>query len=146
MASNTRSNIVWLRGQAWIEKTGGDPRRVNTVETPFPQMADALAGGQIDAGIFSEPFVTAAMRTHGDRLERIGWPISETAPSSTIAQYVATREDLARNGEVFARFAQGLHKGVDWVNANLGQPALFDLVAGFSRVPVERLRNCAFTG
>ncbi len=71
---------------AWVEKTGGDWRRVTTVEVPFPQMADALAGGQIDAAIFSEPFVAGALATHGDRLERIGWPISETTPGGTNAQ------------------------------------------------------------
>jgi NitT/TauT family transport system substrate-binding protein len=145
VASNTRNNIIWLRGMAWVEKTGGDWRRVSTVEVPFPQMADALAGGRVDAAVFSEPFVAAALETHGDRLERIGWPISETAPGGTIAQYVAMAEDLAANAELFERFARALHKGVDWVNANAGQPALLELIAAFSRVPLARLQKAAFT-
>ncbi|HEY8614045.1 MAG TPA: ABC transporter substrate-binding protein [Roseomonas sp.] len=145
VASNTRNNIVWLRGMAWIEKTGGDPKKVMTVEVPFPQMADALAGGQIDGAIFSEPFVTAAMQSHGDKLDRIGWVISETAPSSSVAQYVAMKDDLARNGEVFERFVRGLHKGTDWVNERLGKPELLQLISNFTRVPLERLQNCAFT-
>ena len=143
LASNTRNNIVWLRGMAWVEKTGGDWRRVNTVEVPFPQMADALAGGQVDAAIFSEPFVAAALETHGDRLERIGWPMSETAPGGTNAQYVAMADDLARNGELFDRFGRALHKGVDWVNQRQGQPALLELISAFSRVPLARLQNTA---
>ncbi|MBR0641730.1 ABC transporter substrate-binding protein [Plastoroseomonas hellenica] len=143
IASNTRNNIVWLRGMAWVEKTGGDWRRVTTVEVPFPQMADALAGGQIDAAIFSEPFVAGALATHGDRLERIGWPISETTPGGTNAQYVAMKEDLDANAELFDRFGRALHRGVDWVNARLTDPALLELIAGFSRVPVERLRQVA---
>lgn len=145
MASNTRNNIVWLRGVAWVDKTGGDWRRVTTVEVPFPQMADALAGGQVDAAVFSEPFVAAALQTHGDRLERIGWPINETAPGSTIAQYVAMADDITRNAEVFDRFARALHRGADWVNARRGDNALLELIAGFSRVPIERLRLAAFT-
>ncbi len=145
LASNTRNNIVWLRGVAWVDKTGGDWRRVTTVEVPFPQMADALAGGQVDAGVFAEPFVAAALQTHGDRLERIGWPINETAPGSTIAQYVAMADDLARNPDVFDRFVRALHRGFDWVNARPGDQALLELVAGFTRVPIERLRLAAFT-
>ncbi|SHJ35018.1 NitT/TauT family transport system substrate-binding protein [Roseomonas rosea] len=145
VASNTRNNIVWLRGMAWIDKTGGEWRKVNAVEVPFPQMADALAGGQIDAGLFSEPFVTAALQAHGDKLERIGWFIHETAPASSVAQYVAMKEDAERNAEVFERFARGLAKGTDWVNERLGKPELLELISGFSRVPVERLRDCAFT-
>ncbi len=143
IASNTRNNIVWLRGMAWVDKTGGDWRRVTTVEVPFPQMADALAGGQIDAAVFSEPFVAGALASHGDRLERIGWPLSETAPGSSIAQYVAMKEDLDRNAEVFDRFARALHRGVDWVTARQGDLALLELIAGFSRVPLERLRQTA---
>jgi len=112
---------------------------------PFPQMADALAGGQIDAGLFSEPFATAALQTHGDRLERIGWFIQETAPNSSVAQYVGMKEDAERNPEVFERFARGLGRGTDWVNERLGRPELLELISGFSRVPVERLRDCGFT-
>ncbi|TPG59819.1 hypothetical protein EAH89_06270 [Roseomonas nepalensis] len=145
VASNTRNNIVWLRGMAWIDKTGGDWKRVTTVEVPFPQMADALVGGQIDAALFSEPFVTSAMEAQGDKLERIGWIIQETAPSSSIAQYVAMKEDLDKNGEVFDRFVRALHKGTDWVNAAAGKPELLQLVANFTRVPLERLQKVAFT-
>jgi len=143
IASNTRNNIVWLRGMAWVEKTGGDWNKVTTVEVPFPQMADALAGGRVDAAILSEPFVAGALATHGDTLERIGWPISETAPGGTNAQYVGMKEDLDANGEIFDRFGRALHRGVDWVNARLTDPALLELIAGFSRVPVERLRQVA---
>ncbi len=143
IASNTRNNIVWLRGMAWVEKTGGDWRRVTTVEVPFPQMADALAGGQVDAVISSEPFVAAALETHGDRIERIGWPMSETAPGGTNAHWVAMAQDLERNGELFDRFGRALHRGVDWVNERTGQPALLELISSFSRVPVERLQKTA---
>ncbi|MBS7813355.1 ABC transporter substrate-binding protein [Roseococcus pinisoli] len=143
IASNTRNNIVWLRGMAWVEKTGGDWRKVTTVEVPFPQMADALAAGQIDAGIFSEPFASGALVSHGERLERVAWPIIETAPGATVAQYVTMKDDLERNGEVFERFARGLFKGVDWVNERRHDPALLDLITAFSRVPVERLRQTA---
>ncbi|WP_338662993.1 ABC transporter substrate-binding protein [Pararoseomonas sp. SCSIO 73927] len=144
IASNTRNNTVWLRGMAWVEKTGGDWRKVNTVEVPFPQMADALAGGQIDAALFSEPFVTAALQSHGDKLERIGWFIQETAPGSAVAQYAAMKDDLDKNGEVFERFSRGLNQGVDWVNNEIGKQPLFNLVSGFSRVPVERLKEVVF--
>jgi NitT/TauT family transport system substrate-binding protein len=128
---------------AWVDKTGGDWRRVTAVEVPFPQMADALAGGQVDAAVFSEPFVAGALASHGDRLERIGWPLSETAPGSSIAQYVAMKDDLDRHGELFDRFARALHRGVDWVTERQGQSGLLELMAGFSRVPLERLRATA---
>ncbi len=141
MASNTRNNIVWLRAMAWVQKAGGDWRKVNTVEVPFPQMADALVNGQVDAINLNEPFLSAALGSLGDKIEVIGWPQAETAPKSLVAEYVAMKEDLEKNGELFDRFTRALFKGVDWVNANADKPALFELMSGYTRLPVERLKN-----
>jgi NitT/TauT family transport system substrate-binding protein len=138
LASNTRANIIWLRGVAWINATGGDFRRVNMVEVPFPQMADALVNNQIDGAMINEPFLSAALSSMGDRIERIAWTISATAPGGSIAQYAAMADWLVRNGEVADRFARALYKGVDWVAANRG-PALDQLISSYTRIPVERL-------
>jgi NitT/TauT family transport system substrate-binding protein len=140
LASNTRANIIWLRGVAWVAKTGGDWRRVNMVEVPFPQMADALVNSQIDGALINEPFLSNALATMGDRIERIAWTISETAPGSSIAQYAAMRDWLSRNGETAEKFARALYRGVDWVEANRG-PAVDELISSYTRIPVERLRT-----
>ena len=41
----------------WLNKNGVDPKKVSFVEIPFPQMADVLKGGTVDAVITVEPFV-----------------------------------------------------------------------------------------
>jgi NitT/TauT family transport system substrate-binding protein len=140
LASNTRANIIWLRGVAWVAKTGGDWRRVNMVEVPFPQMADALVNNQIDGALINEPFLSNALATMGDRIERIAWTISDTAPGSSIAQYAAMRDWLARNGETAEKFARALYRGVDWVEANRG-PAVDELISSYTRIPADRLRT-----
>jgi NitT/TauT family transport system substrate-binding protein len=140
LASNTRANIIWLRGVSWVAKTGGDWRRVSMVEVPFPQMADALVNNQIDGALLNEPFLSNALATLGDRIERIAWTISETAPGSSIAQYAAMRDWLGRNGDTADRFARALHRGVDWVEANRGG-AVEELISSYTRIPVERLRT-----
>ena len=138
LASNTRANIIWLRGVSWVAKTGGDWRRVNMVEVPFPQMADALVNNQIDGAMINEPFLSNALATMGDRIERIAWTFNETVPGSSIAQYAAMADWLAKNGELAEKFARALYRGVDWVEANRG-PAVDALISSYTRIPVERL-------
>lgn len=138
LASNTRANIIWLRGVSWVARTGGDWRRVSMVEVPFPQMADALVNNQIDGALINEPFLSNALATMGERIERIAWTFSETAPGSSIAQYAAMQDWLARNGGTADRFARALYRGVDWVEANRG-PAVDALISSYTRIPVERL-------
>lgn len=140
LASNTRANIIWLRGVSWVAKTGGDWKRVNMVEVPFPQMADALVNNQIDGAMINEPFLSSALATMGDRIERIAWTMSDTVPGSSIAQYAAMADWLAKNGELAEKFARALFKGVDWVEANRGQ-AVDELISSYTRIPVERLRT-----
>lgn len=138
VASNTRANIVWLRAVAWLAATGADWRRVTMVEVPFPQMADALVNRQIDGAMINEPFLSAALGSMEDRLERVAWPQSATAPGGAIAQYAVMDTWLARNLGVAARFARALDRGVDWVAANAGAP-LHALISGYTRIPEARL-------
>lgn len=138
LASNTRSNIIWLRGMSWVARTGGDWRRVNAVEVPFPQMADALVGRQIDGAMINEPFLSSVLASMGERVERIAWTFADTAPGSSVAQYAAMAGWLARNQELASRFVRALHRGVDWVEANRG-PALDGLISAYTRIPIDRL-------
>ena len=42
--------------QQWLISAGVDPTTVNFVEVPFPQMADVLKQGSVDAVVSVEPF------------------------------------------------------------------------------------------
>jgi NitT/TauT family transport system substrate-binding protein len=144
ISSNTRNNIIWLRIRAWLDKHGVDPGSANIVEVPFPQAADALLGGQIDAASLYEPFMTSAIETHGDRLVRLGWPFGETSKASLISQFAATSGFIDKNPGVIERFARAQAKGVDWVNKNRGSRELEEIIAGYTRIPPERQRKMVF--
>ena len=144
ISSNTRNNIIWLRIRAWLDKHGVDPASANIVEVPFPQAADALLGGQIDAASLYEPFMTSALELHGDKLVHLGWPFGETSQGSLISQFAAMREYIDKNPAVIERFARAQAKGVDWVNRNRGSKELEEIIAGYTRIPPERQRKMVF--
>jgi NitT/TauT family transport system substrate-binding protein len=77
VAVNTFSNIVELSARSALQTHGVDPRTVQFVEVPFPDMTAALATGQVDAAAMVEPFITSASRSLG------AIPILDTASGPT---------------------------------------------------------------
>ena len=47
--------IGWTYTSALTEQAGGDPKKIQFVELPFPQMPDALLNNQVDAAQLSDP-------------------------------------------------------------------------------------------
>ncbi len=54
------NNIAALGTLAWIDKNGGDSKRVKFTELPFPTMTDAVARGTIDGAVPTEPWLASA--------------------------------------------------------------------------------------
>jgi NitT/TauT family transport system substrate-binding protein len=112
VAVNNRNNIMSVRTAAWIEKTGGNWKKATYVEIPFPQMADALLAKQVDAAIINEPFLSLALHAHADKLEAIGWPLSQTAPSGVVSQYVSTQRVIDAKPKIIEAFATALGRAL----------------------------------
>ena len=143
IAVNSRDNIMWLRSASWIDRTGGSSEKATFVEIPFPQMVDALVGGQVDAAMVNEPFLSSGLQMHGDKVQVLSWPMSETAPNGVVSEYVATAGWLDKNPTLAERFARALGRGVAWVRQNQGSPEWERLVSGYTKIPPERLRGIA---
>ena len=43
--------------------------------------------------------------------------------------------------ETAAKFVRALRRGMEWYNANLGQPELLKIVSGFTRIDVDVLKR-----
>jgi NitT/TauT family transport system substrate-binding protein len=141
VATNTRNNIIWLFARAWIEKTGGDPDKVNFVEVPFPQMIDALAQGRADAAFLVEPFLSSGLNTKN--YEAIGWPYVQVLPGTPISQWVATEDFVKANGPTIEKFARALNKASDWIAKNETNPEWFTLVSAYTKMSPEAVQASA---
>lgn len=137
VAVNTRNNITWLFVSEWIERTGGDPKKVTFREVPFPQTVDALKGKQVDAALIVEPFYTVAR--DDPALDVIAFPYHEVKPGMEIASYVTTEDFIAKNPQTVRKFTSAMKKAVDWVNANRQTPGFAELVSSYTRLPPDRV-------
>lgn len=139
LAVNTRNNNIWLYAREWVEQTGGDVSQVTIREIPFPQMVDAVRGKQVDAAFAVEPFVATGVKD--GTLAAIAYPYITVQPGMGVAQYVTTGEFIAEHPETVQRFKRALKKGAEWVNANVEQPAFGELVASYSKLQPEVIKE-----
>lgn len=139
LAVNTRANVIWLYANAWVEATGGNPKSVTYLEVPFPQMLDALAGGQVDAAFIVDPFLSAGLASGNAKL--VGWPYHKLQTSIPIGMYAATEQYIEKNPDVIRSFVKAYNKGVDWANDNAASDEWKKIVSGYTKLPVERLEK-----
>lgn len=66
IAAPTLGAVMHSATLYWLKKNGVDPSSVRGVEVPFPNMADQLKAGSVDAVEALVPFTTA-MKAAGDR-------------------------------------------------------------------------------
>jgi NitT/TauT family transport system substrate-binding protein len=142
VAANTNKNVIWLYLREWIRKTGGDPSKITFREVAFPQMIDALKQKQIDAAFEINVFVIAASKDPA--LEVVSFPYREVQPNVQPSQYVATRKFIQGNPDKIARFLRALDRGNKWFDTHIGTDELYSLVAGFTKLPVDVVRQMKF--
>jgi NitT/TauT family transport system substrate-binding protein len=139
LAVNTRNNIGWLYAREWVRTTGGNPDNVTYLEVPFPQMVDAVKGNRVDAAFVMDPFLSAGVAA-GD-VQVIGWPWNAVQKRVPVAQYVATKTYVQQNPAVIEKFVRAYNKGVDWANANKGSEEWVRVIAGYTKLAPERVKD-----
>jgi NitT/TauT family transport system substrate-binding protein len=111
--------------RAWMDKNGGDSSTVRFVELAFPETADALAAGRIDAAYMVEPFATIAAKKNLARLLVTG--DDAIGPSYTATGWYCTQEWARAHPDVVARFSAAMLEAARWANAN--QTAVVPILA-----------------
>ena len=116
VAVNTLNNIVHLMAMAWVDKNGGNARRVKFVELPFPQMEAAIVTGRVDAISVHEPFAAAAARRSETRVLSNPW--GDVLPKFLIAGWFASDKWLQKNKNTAVAFVRAVNRGVDAIHAD----------------------------
>lgn len=100
----------------WLVEKHVDPASVTFVEVPFPNMADLLKSGQLDAVVAVDPFF------HQIEAEKIGYYFDNyvaTIPGGTIIDCYATMKDWAlKNLPTVHAFRDGIAEAIGYVRSN----------------------------
>jgi ABC-type nitrate/sulfonate/bicarbonate transport system substrate-binding protein len=105
VAVNTLRNINDIVIGSMLEDAGLSFDSVSFVELPFPDMAAAVANGDVDAALIIEPFVTIAEQQGLKIIER---PYTDARPGLQIGTYVMSQQNVQENPEIAEAFLEGV--------------------------------------
>ena len=139
-ATHLLQNLPWIATRLLIDTTGGDSAKAKIIEVQFPQQEDALLNNRVDYIATNEPFMSAIMATHADKVEIISGLMGTMLPNTVVAGFAASGDYIGKNKEVIDAFARAYQKAADWAQANKGSPEMIEPVAKFTKLSPERLK------
>jgi NitT/TauT family transport system substrate-binding protein len=92
-----------VAAKAFLDAHGVPINAAKIVDVPFPEQADALAQGRIDAAVAIEPFLSGALREHTIRVLDPK-PFATIAPRIFAAGWFARAKWISDNGDKVRRF------------------------------------------
>ncbi|MQA10397.1 MAG: hypothetical protein GEU98_17945 [Pseudonocardiaceae bacterium] len=112
---NSLQNINDVVIHSALRKRGLDPRSVEFVEMPFPDLPAAIQRGDVDAGLLIEPFVSIG-RAQG--LRDVLRPYTDLRPGLQIGTYLMTSERVEDDPELVSAFQAGVQRTADAIRAD----------------------------
>ena len=124
---------------AWLDASGVDPAGVKFVEMPSSSMPPAVARGQIDAAVLTEPTLSLSLtdsRIFASPYDAIAKQFNETG-------WFANDDWIAKNPQAVMKFAAAIRAANRWANAN---PAAAETIyMKYSGVTPDQLKNTVHT-
>lgn len=115
VAVNTLKNINTTTVSHVVEAAGGDPSTIKYVELPFPDIAAAVAKGDVDAGQVVEPFLTIATG-QGDRQVVANYAVTD--PDLVVGMYFTSQSYASKNPKVVTSFTTAMNKSLEYASAH----------------------------
>ena len=98
------------------DEAGIDPKSVNVVQLPFPQMQQALESGQVDAVVSTQPF-TAQIQGAGGRV--INWPEAELNEGGNGTCWATSAQFIEENPEAVQAFIDAHTEAIEYAADNV---------------------------
>jgi NitT/TauT family transport system substrate-binding protein len=137
IGSPTLTGNINTATKAWLASNGVDPKSVQFVQVPTPNMTDELKAGQINGAELIYPFISAA---EAQGFKSLGDPERSLTSSYLGGTYWAASSDWAKsNPTAVANFRAAIKEADDWISAN--NPAAYQAIADYTKVPLSQAKE-----
>ena len=113
---NNLQNVNWAYSREAISRAGGNPDRVQFLELEFPQMVDALLGGQADAASVTEPFTTIGLGS--GKLMAASYMFVDVQPGLNVAGWITRGDWVKQHMREATAFRSVVQRAMDALNQN----------------------------
>jgi len=105
VAVNAIGSILQLAAESSIDLAGGDSSSIKFIVMSLPQMAAAVKGGQVDAAVVSEPYLTLGKEQGLSDLLSVA---STAVPNVPTVVYVTSKSYASSHPDIVKEFAASL--------------------------------------
>ena len=123
--------------RAWLKANGVDYKKVNFVEAPFPQHADMLRGGTVDAVVTADPFM-ARITDSGAGYVASYYSTFLPEGNPTIV-YAATRSWAKAHAGAVKGFRESIVDGASFIKDPKNDAAVRAAIGKYIKLPPEVL-------
>jgi NitT/TauT family transport system substrate-binding protein len=132
------NSVNYVHMLEWLQKKGVDRSKIEFLEVPFPQMADALFQKRIDAVWNVEPFVTFMTKSGKARI--LAYPYQDNLPGMDISNYFAKESWIKANPDVARRFRRAIDRATEFM-ATAPKDERDEWVAKFTGMKLEVVKE-----
>lgn len=138
IAVNELGGINELVTSQWLDKKGIDPKAVEFVALPFPQMPNAAINGQIDA--FEASLASSSGAPKGS-IRSVGDPYHELGEPLLYSGYLMTDESYQENKETAEKFFDALQEAHEATTQDANLQESYEIASTYCKSPVEAIPN-----
>lgn len=133
VAAPSINNIGALATLVWLDRNGGDSKRIKFVEMPFPAMNDAVQRGTVIGAVSVEPWLSDAR----DKGMRTMAPSNGIAKVFVASAWVGSHSWADAHPALVAPFVASIYTAGRWGNNN--HAAAIPIVSKYTKLPPEVL-------
>lgn len=131
--------IIHVSVLHWLKASHLDPNSVRAVEVPFPNMADQLRAGRIDAAEMIDPFARQMMAADGRTL---GDPVLSVGDDVLFPFWIAERSWAEKNPEILKAWIEGLEEGRAFIHSNPSEARA--ILSEYTKLPTAVVEKIPF--
>ncbi|MBT2335738.1 ABC transporter substrate-binding protein [Variovorax paradoxus] len=123
--------------RAWLKESGVDYRKVNFVEASFPQHADLLRGGSVDAVVSAEPFMSRITESGAGYVA--SYYSTFLPENNQTIVHAAKREWVAKNPAAARAFRESLVEAASFMQQPKNDARVRAAIGKYIKLPPEVL-------
>jgi len=123
--------------RAWVTMTGGDPTKIQYVETPMSTMTGLLQGHKVDAVFVSEPALQNALASGAARQAAITYVAIGKHFYTSV--WIALEPWIAQHRDLALKFSNVIHRATLYTNSHYQE--ILPLIAAYTKLPLDTLRT-----
>jgi len=123
--------------RAWLKDSGVDYRKVNFVEASFPQHADLLRGGSVDAVVSADPFMSRITESGAGYVA--SYYSTFLPENNQTIVHAAKREWVAKNPAAARAFRESLVEAAAFMQQPKNDPKVRTAIGKYIKLPPEVL-------